>query len=201
MQKRARKGPKRKPAKEPIIDDDLRRIAEMLDEHRTETNAVGWFSLPWKNGECAMRLALVVYQRETLSSVSIPTALSEAAADLWNVGFGIGGLTYEDLDDYRYKLPISHHLSPFIHAAIRCRQLQLSKSDGGGHVYNDVLFPKIGGLVTEDDMITWRAKDALMPPGDLWRTSQAWERARKTFELAWKRGLYHAAYAIKPIGG
>lgn len=191
MQKRSRKKPKRPPPKTPI-DTDLAQIAQLLDEHRLETNAKGWFTMPWRNGRYAVGLALTVFGTERVRAVSIPDVLLLA----WH---NISSMSYEELDDLRYLMPIDHHLSRFIRGALRCQQLLLSKSDGGGMVYNDVLSVAIGDYVSEEQMIEWRARDALNVP--VGQTTAAWEHARKTFGLAWKRGLYHAAYAIKPVGG
>jgi hypothetical protein len=190
---RNRKGPKRVPAKAPKIDPELAQIAQLLDEHRLETNATGWFKLPWRNGYFATALALEVFDcAAERDAITIPSALSDARHHIQK-------MTYEELDDLRHGMPIYHFLSRYIRGAIRCRQLLLSKSDGGGYGYNDVLRVAVGDHVGEEQMIEWRARDALnVLPAD--RSTQAWESARKTFELAWKRGLYHAAYAIKPVG-
>lgn len=194
----SRKKARRPEAKPPKIDSDLLQIAQLLDEHRLETNEKGWFTLPWRDGENAVRLALAVYETQWPHIIGgAPVALWQIASDLQNTGID-QHLSYEQLDEYRYSMPISHPLSKYIRAALRCRQLKISNSHGGGHVYNDVLVLALYGDVTEAQVIEWRARDALN--NTIGNTSQQWERARKTFELAWKRGLYHAAYAIKPVG-
>lgn len=202
----SRKKAKRPPPKPPKIDPDLAQLAQLLDEHRLETNAKGWFTLPWRDGENAVRLALDVYRALMSQAVDgPPVALSEIVADLQNTSFGMHhALSYETLEEYRYLMPVSHFLSAPVRAAIRCRQLKMANSHGGGHVYNEVLMLSLFDTVTEEQVIQWRAHDALLRYGDYVQDgfhSQQWQRAKKMFELAWKRGLYHAAYAIKPVGG
>lgn len=209
----SRKKAKRPPAKPAKIDPDLVQLAQMLDEHRLEKNAKGWFELPWRDGENAVRLALEVYFKLSEEAHEIPTTLSNIAADLHNTSFGMRHtLAYEALEAYRYTMPVSHFLSAPVRAALRCRQLKIANSHGGGHVYNEVLTLGLFETVTEESVIHWRAHDALMRNAydfdddgasiiTQTERSQEWQRAKKMFELAWKRGLYHAAYAIKPVGG
>lgn len=198
----SRKKRKRPPAKAPRLDDDLIKIAQLLDEHRLDTNAKGWFTLPWRDGECAVRLALAVFYELANEANEIPASLTRIATDLHDTSFGARmTLSYEALDEYRYTMPIGHFLSASVRAAIRCRQLKMANSHGGGYVYNEVLSLALSETVTEEQVIKWRARDALgFYHNENYLDASQWERARKTFELAWKRGLYHAAYAIKPPG-
>ncbi len=192
----SRKKPKRRPRKEPI-HPDLLTIAAALDEHRLETNSDGWFKIPWRYGENAVQLALDVYYAEAPKIVAgVPVALWQPTSDLFH-SRSMLGLSYAQLDEYLYTLPIGHELSKYVRAAIRCRQLLIAQSSGGGHVYNDVLKIALEGEVTEEQMIKRRALDALGLDHN--QNPAAWKNF-KPFELAWKRGLFHAAYALKPVG-
>ena len=81
----------------------------------------------------------------------------------------------------------------------RCIQLAISNSHGGGVVYNELLtqaFLAIEPALVEDLVLEYRCRDALGPNHN--HQSERNERRRYAFTIAWRRGLYAAAYSIEP---
>lgn len=178
----SRKAPKRAP-RTPKIDDDLVELARLLDEQRVDKNAAGWFSVPWRDGWNAMRLAfelskgLEVQEWHTTMATWINDRVLSAQA-YWEAG------------DFLENLH-GGGLNPFARAALRCYQLLVSSSDAGGQGYNRILFPVFDAHPPEkfeSAVSYWRQRDALGAFHD--------ERRRRAFNIAWERGLYKAAYAI-----
>lgn len=103
---------------------------------------------------------------------------------------------YYTLDDALLTIRWSN-ATPFVRAAMRCVQVLVANSDGGGHVYNAILGP-IAASITEEDIITWRCADAIgVHPSE--PATPEIERRRRLFATAWRRGLFHLAYAIQPF--
>lgn len=176
-----RKPPRRKRAI--TLDPELIQIAELLDEQRLEKNAKGWLALPWRDGRCAAMLASYTghrVERNTPQGIATGTTISRRLA-----------ASYWELDDtLQSLLPISR----FDRAGLRCLQVRAANSDGGGHIYNEIL-ERISENLHEDDVIEWRCRDAL--GHGTTPTAMADFRARHVFKLAWQRGLFHAAYALR----
>lgn len=185
-----RKPPKRKVSEKPVaIDDELSELAAVIDQHRLDQNAEGWFEIPWRDGWNATDLAYHAFERLTVGNdhLELTKILGERklSAELY----------------WRASEEITNNnalgSSRFLYAAWRCLQVLVSNSSGGGVVYNDILrraFRGYDGL--EDIVLMHRMRDALgvhsvMDGGTM-------DRARGAFRIAWKRGLYHAAYSIRP---
>lgn len=90
-------------------------------------------------------------------------------------------------------------------AALRCLQALVAKSDGGGEVYNAILIGPFSTVLPEDVhnlVLEYRCRDSIGTTAEL--QNDANDRQRRAFSIAWKRGLYHAAYslppAVKPAG-
>lgn len=186
-----RKPPKRKHSEKPQLDDDLTELAEVLDEYRLDNNAENWFTIPWRDGWCAVELAYEAYihystgnDHEELTKI---IAERQQTAELyWRAGEEIANGN-------------ALGSSRFLYAAWRCLQVLLSYSSGGGEVYNDILRRAFRGLADEqgeDIVLIARMRDALGVPSSM--DGGTMDRARRAFRIAWKRGLYHAAYSIQP---
>lgn len=192
-----RKPPKRKRSERPQLDEDLTELAAVLAEHRLGNNAEGWFKLPWRDGWSAADLAFTAYRIHSPSTKTFdPKAvefLSEVIAHrtpsaplYWALTEKLTGMSTDG--DWR-----------FLYTAYRCIQALISNSSGGGEVYNDLLrraFRDLDDEQTERIVLHHRMHDALGVPSTM--DGGTMDRARRAFEIAWKRGLYHAAYSIQP---
>jgi hypothetical protein len=168
----------------------------LLDEHRLDRNADGWLTLPWRNGWCASELAFMVAHRITNhatpglepSPFNLLRKIIRARAAHREV--------YYVLDEALLTIRWTD-ATPAMRASMRCVQVLVANSDGGGHVYNAILGP-IAASITEEDIITWRCADAIgVHPSE--PATPEIERRRRLFATAWRRGLFHLAYAIQPF--
>jgi len=168
-----------------VLDDDLLDLARALDENRCESSLDGWLSVPWRNG----RNAIVLAER-------ISALLGEPDDD-------DGWWLAEQLKRPRGGVDVYHEAqersfatkSLVIKAGLRCMQLWISNSDGGGEIYNVVLRRALIGVDERRiaELVEGiRREDAL---GDE-PIGPRRERARAAFRIAWRRGLYAAAYAL-----
>jgi hypothetical protein len=96
---------------------------------------------------------------------------------------------------------LSTELTPdrMLRASLRCLQVLIANSDGGGMVYNSILLGPFSGLTPStvaDTVLQYRCRDSIgvfpMLQGD------GNDRLRRAFSIAWKRGLYMAAYSLPP---
>lgn len=191
-----RKPPKRK---QPIKVDDwltadkeLVELALMIDEYKLYKNKEGWFTLPWRDGFNAASLAIAVWQR----TIPRTTPRTETDAFLRVIqsihARNRSRRTYERIDEV---LSTSQHHTGFatIRVGLRCAQISIARSDGGGQVYNDLL-KQLDETVLENEVIQHRCHDVTgVNPG---LVGDANDRLRRAFVIAWRRGLYHAAYAL-----
>lgn len=197
-----RKSKKRQPPKQ-RIDDDLTLLAEVLDEHRLDTNVDGWFTMPWRDGWRAVELGLAM----ALCYNDI-----QAGVDLQVVDFIRNAVVNRNSSPELYwqsaeiiqlcNLIQDRNTHAFLYASLRCFQVLSSNSSGGGEVYNYLLKRALNTTSEpwsslEDLVMKFRCYDALgldekMAKHDFFAKSV------KAFEIAWKRGLFHAAYAIAP---
>jgi hypothetical protein len=196
------KAKKRRPKKiehpkQPDVDDDLRELALVLNENRLDANALGWFTIPWRDGWNAIEMAQRCFERnfdEYASSrennidkfiTDILSAKSSNAEAYWVAG---EYLTRIDTDD----------ISPFLVAAVRCLQVQISNSSGGGAVFNYILkhaFDKTEpSELLAEVVLEYRCRDAIGTTAVM--QSDSSNKRRRAFIIAWERGLFHAAYAI-----
>jgi len=198
-----RKQPRRNQNYRPQLDKDLIELAEVIAEHKLENSAKGWFTIPWRDGFNAFRLAVDLSdgagQNEIRNFISSVKDRNEArvpevywkAAELISL-FG---------PDINRRSSIHYQ-----YAALRCLQILNSNSDGGGAIYNTLLDLALSRHDVEDTGLDWdaiaklvmrhRCNDAL---GMSDRHQSLMSREAGAFEIAWKRGLYHAAYSIRPL--
>ncbi len=193
-----RKKPKREVVETKTPDLDLEHLAEVLDENRLETNADGWFTLPWRDGWNAVRLAVRLADGfvDPIADFckSVVQASDASQETYWRCAEFIDGLHREvkSREAYSYQ-----------YAALRCIQVLSSNSSGGGEVYNYLLRQAIERDLDRplsffsEPILGHRCHDAI----GLWPSMQNddGDRYRRAFVIAWKRGLFHAAYAIKNI--
>jgi hypothetical protein len=187
MPKQQRRKPPKRPTPRPKIDDDLAELATMLAEHRLDNNAAGWFTMPWRDGWNAAKLA---YECHLADGGDVDTFVhgwvmqrAPTAAMYWTCAelMQSGG-------------------SPLFMAALRCIQVKIATSDGGGHVYNYILQP-IFERYTQLDKFEQLVADSRFVDsvGGLNSFSPRTERLRRAFYIAWRRGLYAAAYALPRV--
>jgi hypothetical protein len=197
---RRRKRRKLPDLNKPTPDEDLHELASVLDEHRLDQNAAGWFKVPWRDGWCAVRLAVGCFdstfdhysserEGDICKFLKLQIVKHECTAEgYWTAAEYLNGV---DTDN----------VSPFLLAALRCLQVLISNSSGGGEVYNVILSLAFGRVAPdhlfEEIVLEHRCRDALgttsIPQND------KNDRVRRAFSIAWRRGLYLAAYSLKPV--
>lgn len=178
-----RKGPRRPAAKAPPVDQELVELASVIAEYSLDNNAFGWFQVPWRDGWNAVGLAC------TLSQIEPPSWLYKAI-DTRNIEPSMYWLAEEQLADCT---------DPMLRAALRCLQVLIANSSGGGHAYNAILIPPFTGLDPEritDTIMEWRCRDSIGTTVQF--QGDANDRQRGAFRAAWRRGLYLAAYSLPP---
>lgn len=199
--------------KQPKLDDELRELAVVLDERRLEHNREGWFSIPWRSGFYAGLCAFLAYrvnfdEFESQREEHIHDWLHGLFENSKPEDFATkGGVTYFEAGDLVTGIDMSgaastESVSPLLYAALRCIQVFTSHSSGGGEVYNILLklaFERcqVPDHLFEDCVIQARAFDAIGTGTK--RQEDAGDRTRRAFEIAWKRGLFHAAYSLPPV--
>lgn len=197
-----RKTKKKAPPKQ-RIDDDLTLLAEVLDEHRLDQNVEGWFTIPWRDGWRAVELGIAMTLRYNKP---------QAEADIQIYNFISDAIVRRNASPEAYwqsaeiiqlcNLIQDRNTHAFLYASLRCFQVLSSNSSGGGEVYNYLLKRALQTISVqiagyEGLVMKYRCYDALgidekMAQHDFYTKSV------KAFEIAWKRGLFHAAYAIAP---
>ena len=186
---RSRKSAKRTRAI--TIDDDLAELASVLDETRLDNNAKGWFSIPWRDGWNAVELAFAEARHQAnCDDAEISKRLDVVSA--WVLGRQRTAEIYWKISEFLSDGTPKKRRA--FYACLRCMQVLIADSHGGGQVYNDIL-----RSIFDDEPITQRLEvlvmehrsvDALGASSD--------QRARQAFRIAWGRQLYLAAYAIRP---
>ncbi len=204
----SRKKPKRGPRSGGIeLDDDFVELAVTIAEHKQDNNARGWFSIPWRDGWNAIDLLheewLDVFMKNSqnlppnhLAAAGLLNRMAkkeeyDRAAELLRSHEGF------HLDDQRDSLEWIPGATQMMRAALRCLMLKISWSDGGGWAYNEFLRQAYQHAGTPELVRKWRCIDAIGVGPAL--QNDANDRARRAFITAWDRGLYHAAYSIKPV--
>lgn len=185
---RTRKPPRRKQPRTIEIEDELAQLALVLDEQRLERGATGWFALPWRDGVNAFGLSVATAEHLVRGPIKALDSLNEDKYPL--------DLLYEHAEEL-FAETSSRDFSvkgAAIKAACRCLQLKISRSDGGGHGYNVILSRYIAQHVPDALVEIWRARDAL--GYELEFDGTARDRVRGAFRIAWRRGLFRAAYAL-----
>lgn len=199
--------------KAPDVDDDLKELAKVLDERRLEHNREGWFSLPWNSGYYAGLCGLLAFR---VNHDDFESQREEHIHD-WLQGLyessqptdfvTKGGVTYFEAGDLLQGIDMSgaastESVSPLLYAALRCIQVFTSHSSGGGEVYNILLklaFERcqVPDHLFEECVLEARCLDAIGTTSSL--KGDAYDRSRRAFLIAWKRGLFHAAYSLPPV--
>lgn len=194
-----RKGKKRV-RKQPPVDDDLNMLASVLAEMQLDNTAYGWFRPSWRNGVWAAKLAMAVaFSEGIFDGVGIPDEL--AARVLVNGGWSAFD-AYEQAGALYTRFVTSKmntNTARLIGAALRCMQLKIAHSDGGGGVYNEILIPMFLPLeprLIEHHVLEFRCHDSIGTTSHLMNDHN--DRQRRAFRIAWERGLYLAAYSLPP---
>lgn len=189
--KAPRKGPRRRPVK-PIVDDEMAELAAVIAEHKLDNSAENWFRIPWRNGWNAIELAMNANTRV------YSTEFNERHADPWLVDVCRDRTTTEDIYWIAQdRLATTITPSSMKRAALRCLQILLAKSDGGGEVYNAILLGPFSSLLPEhvaDLVMEYRCRDSIGVSSTLLGDRN--DRLRRAFVTAWSRGLYLAAYSL-----
>lgn len=197
MRNHGRKGPKRvvkvHGKSVPNEDSDLMTLARALDEHRLDHNASGWFKLPWRDGWNAVGLAFEagLLDDRFVSGSKAESWLKEIIGDHSEAqsvdGYQIAGELIGD--------PFTNR---FHSRALRCLQVVIANSGGDGTPYNDILTQAFSGALPEKYagiVMEHRCRDAIGVSPSL--NGDVNDRLRRAFQIAWDRGLFLAAYALK----
>jgi hypothetical protein len=194
----ARKG-KRRVTKLTAVDADLVELARSLAEYQLDNNAYGWFRPAWKNGEWAIALAKAV----AIGPHCVPEDWHPSYDEILLVLDGSRSPeVYEQAGDLHRELirpKVNTNTARLLAAALRCTQVLIANSHGGGTVYNEILIPAFLPLDVEhvaEDVLFWRCHDALGTSPHM--KGDRNDPGRSAFTTAWRRGLYLAAYAIRP---
>ena len=197
------KDPRRKGklrSRKPVIDDDLIELASVLAEYQLDNNAYGWFRPLWRNGEWAVALAKHVALDPAVRD-GTGLGLEQQAVALID-GAQRNAETYEiagKLHNEIVQPKINTNTARLLAASLRCLQLKIANSHGGGLVYNEVLIPAflpIEPSLVEHLVLEFRCNDAIGTTHQL--RGDRNDRQRHAFTVAWKRGLYLAAYSLPP---
>jgi hypothetical protein len=185
---RERKGIKRPPRRPQASDHDyeLAELAAVLSEYTLDHNADGWFKPAWNDGWNAVELAARVAARND-SDMRWLLAVCDKREALPK--------HYEEANDRLCTLSCKR----LTRAALRCLQVLIANSHGGGEVYNAILVGPFSDEAREDvakDVLEYRCRDSIGTTAQL--QGDGADRQRRAFSIAWKRGLFKAAYAIKP---
>ena len=200
MSKKARRRPARiEHPKQPQLDDELQELAVVLDEHRLEANAENWFSVPWRDGWNAVALASDFYGADDYTEVT------SEERHIWKWLETV----IEKRDDRshiyweatEYLQQCTRFETKYLSAALRCLQVLLANSSGGGTVYNAILKAASDKLVPiqlhSDIILEYRCCDAIGTTSVMQNDQH--DRLRRAFVIAWQRGLYQAAYSLRPV--
>lgn len=187
--------------KQPDVDLDLAELARVLAEHSLEQNAAGWFELPWRSGWNVVRLLRELEGTPAALPVGWPKNNAVRAAVVFlddclaKGGERLNG-AYWEVDDHKVA---TRGYSRTLSCALRCVQLIIAKSAGDGQLYNDLLLYACENKSPDEIapyVLDARCRDAIGVGVTL--NNDKLDRQRRAFKIAWERGLYHAAYAIKP---
>lgn len=175
-------------------------LASVIGEFQLDNNAYGWFRPPWRDGANAVKLTHAVAQAPGIAD-GIGLAAERDAAKLLSEPW-IDPNLYERAGSIYNALvqpKINTNTARLLAAGLRCMQLKLARSDGGGAVYNEVLIPVFLPLEpkhTASLVLQHRCLDAIGTSHHL--KGDRNDRQRQAFRIAWERGLYLAAYSLPP---
>lgn len=194
---RSRKA-KRKPRKEqPQIDDDLRELAVALAQYEIDEGADGWLKMPWRSGWNA---AWFAFESGRMTENWV-TSLAE-------IGTLISRPTMRLPNDYWMLQDRIESERGLARAAARCAQVMIaSRSEGDGSIFNAILQQPVNWAmritqpyqsnIIADLMERARCMDAIGVEGPSVKNDIN-DHLRRAFQIAWRRRLYAAAYALPP---
>lgn len=200
MGKPVSRKPRRKPAGRPALDDDMTELASVLAEHALERSTHGWFQLPWRDGWNAAYLALDGWYQHSNSDEALLLKEIAEHVDHWVAARCISPSIYEQAD---HDLAVTAAAffngdrRRYLSSALRCVQLVISNSHGGGATFNEVLRACFDGCRTDwisNIVLRARCRDAIGV--DPFEANDEDDRLRRAFKIAWGRGLFHAAYSL-----
>lgn len=190
-----RKPKRRAPrAQTPTLDPELAMLASMLAEHEFDEGVKGWLVPPWRDGWNAVGLALDVH------------GTFPRCGALYQRLMQIKGDRETSPDLYWFAQEAIAQLGPhepILTAAYRCFQVRISQnSSGDGSIYNAILthasFDHHSVIsFVESRMLEARCRDAIGTTAVMQNDGD--DSLRLAFSIAWKRRLYSAAYALKPM--
>lgn len=153
----------------------------------------GWFSVPWRRGSALvtgmlrriyleMRLFATQTKEEHDAERVLLMNWFDSSAEYSACEEAKSGLMTSQAPQYRVEL---------LATALRARQLDIARSDGGGHAYNALLLNRWAAFGVIDADVAYivlnsRAHDAIGLDS----------RYRRAFDEAWKARCYQAAYAL-----
>lgn len=165
-----------------------------MAEYQLDNNAYGWFRPAWRNGEWAVALANAAAMRFSDYHSSLYDEIRET------LDAERSGATYARAGELHSSLiqpKINTDTALLLAAALRCLQVLIANSHGGGTVYNEILIPAFLPLdpaIVAGDVLYWRCHDAIGTSPHL--KGDRCDRTRSAFSIAWRRGLYLAAYSL-----
>jgi len=200
-----RKGPRRPSPKAPVIDQELADLASVIAEYSLDNNAYGWFRPPWRDGQLPARLALEAARTEGIFNNEMLDDFADASVLIGlspRSPMGSTTIRYEEAGKVYQRLiypKVNTPMAMLVSASMRCLQLFLANSHGGGEVYNEVLIPAflpVEPSLVENIVLEFRCLDAIGVTHHL--RGDRNDRQRAAFTTAWRRGLYLAAYSLPP---
>lgn len=148
----------------------------------------GWFEARWTSGRNAINMLDALYVGTRTTARGAALALAREAYTRSNYA------TCEDALEALRTCDAPLGEVAIMTAALRCAQVMAASSDGGGHVYNEILLAhwRRFGVVdahVESIVLTHRLRDALgvCPPASV----------VNAFTQAWRAHAYRAAFALR----
>ena len=204
MKQQGRKPPKRRQSARPKLDADMRELMTVLAENKLD-DFDAQFEAPWRDGWNAV--ALLFEEAIACGIARAPEGLGwSAQLTLWITDRLVSPDVYRqaelmEVEALRALITMPSSVDMYgmraIALAARCAQLVVANTSAGGHAFNPLL-KRFYSTVVSDDNELWRIRkhrcnDAVGAE----REDHANARERRAFNIAWERGLYRAAYAIK----
>lgn len=205
--------PKKRPSREhqdalaaDVRDADLSELWDVLAEIK-QTNS---WTIPWIDGVNAIELAMQLV-RVTTSGKPLKSQSREETAVIDFVLDWIAARQKEDdknpasqedywqFQEYLSMLDGRTHYAcdHFLRVAVRCAQLEIADSSGGGNGFN-TQFDRVRQHFPQEAERLIRAarcKDALGFSAEFDQNPER-DRRRRAFYTAWDRSLYQVAYAV-----
>jgi hypothetical protein len=172
-------------------------LAELWDVLAESPEHSSWH-VPWRDGRNAAGLCLqIIRAREPADHVTVDLAGMDLARRCLSDEVVYTAELYWQLNEVISELtPARQSLSDYyLVAALRCIQLMICNSHGGGVAYNGLL-DALNSTPDRDRLVrAARCKDALGIEPEFDQNTY-WDRLRRAFYAAWDRKLYTVAYAV-----